>query len=60
MRYQSMDKKIEQKLNKCFVQNFANVYKSRPEVKSLEDTNHFYITNPDSNIICFIPENLLF
>ena len=30
------------------------------EVKSLEDTNHFYITNPDSNIICFIPENLLF
>jgi hypothetical protein len=55
-----MDKKIEQKLNKCFAQNFANAYKSRPEVKSLEDTNHFYITNPDSNIICFIPENLLF
>ncbi len=60
MRYQSMDKKIEQKLNKCFAKNFANAYKSRPEVKSLKDTNHFYITNRDSNIICFIPENLLF
>jgi len=55
-----MDKKIKQKLNNCFVRNFANAYKSPPEVKSLKDTNHFYITNPDSNIICFIPENLLF
>lgn len=49
-----MDDITKQLLNDFFVQNFSGVYKSKPELKSI-DKDFYYLTNKDSNIICLIP-----
>lgn len=50
-----MDSNTKTILNAMFMQYFSEVYKSKPEIKSVEDTNYFYLTNKDSNIICLLP-----
>ncbi len=37
------------------MQYFSNVYSSKPELKPVEDTNYYYLTNKDSNVICLLP-----
>lgn len=41
-----------------FQKHYSKVYQSKPEIKMVEDTNYFYITNKDSNVICLLPLEL--
>jgi hypothetical protein len=50
-----MDDNIKQLLNQYFTKHFSAVYNTKPELHSIEDTNYYYITNPDSNVICLMP-----
>ena len=50
-----MDDNIKTVLNGMYMKYFSNVYTSKPELKSVEDTNYYYISNKDSNIICLLP-----
>jgi len=50
-----MDNMTKIILNEMFQKHYSKVYKSKPEIKMVEDTNYFYITNKDSNIICLLP-----
>lgn len=49
-----MDEITKQLLNDFFVQHFSGVYKSKPQLKSIND-DYYYITNKDSKVICLIP-----
>ena len=50
-----MDVKIKQLLNQYFTEHFSTVYNTKPELHSVEETNYYYITNLDSNVICLMP-----
>ena len=50
-----MDETIKLLLNTFFMKHYSKVYTSKPTLKSVEDTNYYYVTNDDSNIICLIP-----
>ena len=40
-----MDDNIKTILNGMYMKYFSNVYTSKPELKSVEDTNYYYISN---------------
>lgn len=49
-----MDKTVKTILNSLFMQHYAGVYNTKPTLKPVEDTNYYYITAEDSNIICLL------
>lgn len=53
-----MDKIVKMAINDLFIKHFSHVYKSKPELKSVDNTNYYYLTNKDSNIICLLPLDL--
>lgn len=42
-------------LNEMFQKHYSKVYKSKPELKTIEDTNYFYTSSEENNIICLLP-----
>ena len=50
-----MDETIKMLLNNFFMKHYSKVYTSKPTLKPVEETNYYYVTNDDSNIICLIP-----
>lgn len=52
-----MDINIKNTLNDYFIKHYSNIYDSKPEIKAIEDSNYYYVTHPESNIICLIPLN---
>jgi hypothetical protein len=54
-----MDTKIKMYINAFFTEHYKHIYPSKPEIKSVENTNYYYTQHPESNIVCLIPEQNL-
>lgn len=50
-----MDNMTKIILNEMFQKHYSKVYKSKPELKTIEDTNYFYTSSEENNIICLLP-----
>jgi len=50
-----MDKEIKIMLNNVYNTHYSKIYNSRPITHHLEDTNYYYTTHAESNVICLIP-----
>lgn len=49
-----MDNNIKNAINIMFTEHFADIYQDVPNIKVVENTNCFYTTSGNSNVICLL------